>query len=116
MADGYIRRRKTAAERREQRQRSDGRFVVRLLRSLDGVAAHRGNSLGRVGLAMQQALGSVVGSGSVRSPSLPPAAHARNAPNGTVAELVVQYGGGITASPARTALAGDRASGGEKAP
>ena len=51
------RRRKTAAERRAQQLRSDGRTMLRVASMLSGISSHRGNELGRVGRALQQALG-----------------------------------------------------------
>ena len=62
------RRKKSAADRRSQQLRSDGRAMLRMLKVPDSIAAHRGNSLGRVGLAVQHALGS---SGLATMPSVP---------------------------------------------
>lgn len=50
------RRRKTAAERREQRVRAEARLVARLLGAFSGVAAHRGNAHTRLGRALAAAL------------------------------------------------------------
>jgi hypothetical protein len=65
--DGEPRRRKSAAERREQARRSEGRACLRLIRSLVSIRDHRGNHLGAVGEALLE----------VMVPSIA-AAHGRN--------------------------------------
>ena len=50
------RRKKTAAERRQQRHRAEGRVVTHLLRCLRSVAEHRGGRLPSVGSALLAAL------------------------------------------------------------
>jgi len=52
----FPRRRKSAAERRAQRQRSEARLLQHALTSLNDVQAHRGGSLTRFGHAMRSAL------------------------------------------------------------
>ena len=52
----FVRRRKTAAERRAQRHRSEARFLQRALNGLNDVHAHRGGTLTRFGLALRDAL------------------------------------------------------------
>eukprot|EP00929_Paragymnodinium_shiwhaense_P054628 TRINITY_DN27395_c0_g1_i1.p2 TRINITY_DN27395_c0_g1~~TRINITY_DN27395_c0_g1_i1.p2 ORF type:complete len:313 (+),score=91.93 TRINITY_DN27395_c0_g1_i1:116-1054(+) len=50
------RRKKTAAERRAQALRSEGRRLLHLVRSLDAIQEHRGNALGATGEALLKAL------------------------------------------------------------
>ena len=50
------RRRKTAAERRAQRQRAEGRAAMRLLKAFDAVATHRGQRLTGLAEALRAAL------------------------------------------------------------
>ena len=52
----FVRRRKTAAERRAQRHRSEARFLQRALNGLNDVHAHRGGTLTRFGLALRDSL------------------------------------------------------------
>ena len=52
----FPRRKKTAAERRAQRQRSEARFLQRALSGLNDVHLHRGGTLTRFGFALRQAL------------------------------------------------------------
>ena len=52
----FVRRRKTAAERRAQRHRSEARFLQRALNGLNDVHAHRGGTLTRFGLALRESL------------------------------------------------------------
>ena len=52
----FPRRRKTAAERRAQRHRSEARFLQRALNGLNDLQAHRGGTLTRVGFALRDAL------------------------------------------------------------
>jgi hypothetical protein len=54
-AAGGVRRKKTAAERREQRLRSEGRALIRLAKALDAVRRHRGNAVGPLGAALLDA-------------------------------------------------------------
>ena len=50
------RRKKTSAERRAQRQRSEARFLQRALSGLNDVHLHRGGTLTRFAFALRQAL------------------------------------------------------------
>ena len=52
----FVRRRKTAAERRSQRHRSEARFLQRALDGLNDVHAHRGGTLTRFGMALRESL------------------------------------------------------------
>ena len=61
--------------------RAEGRMAVRLLRSLDDIAAHRGNQLGRVGSALHAAL-------AAQSGEVPTSVRARQAPSGAWLEAV----------------------------
>ena len=51
-----VRRRKTAAERRAQTRRAEGRTALSLVRAFKAILAHRGNYLGTVGLVLFSAL------------------------------------------------------------
>ena len=53
---GWVRRRKTAAERRQQHRRAEGRHAAALMRALLAVKEHRGSSLPSVAAAMLNAL------------------------------------------------------------
>ena len=50
------RRRKTAKERREQRHRSEARTLQRVLQGLNGVSAHMGGQLTRIGGMLREAI------------------------------------------------------------
>lgn len=52
----FQRRRKTARERREQDQRAQARHMLYLLKTLQSVKVHRGNSLGSLGATVLTAL------------------------------------------------------------
>ena len=52
----FPRRRKTAAERRAQRHRSEARFLQRALNGLNDLQAHRGGTLTQFGCALRDAL------------------------------------------------------------
>ena len=52
----FVRRRKTAAERRAQRHRSEARFLQRALNGLNDVHSRRGGTLTRFGCALRDAL------------------------------------------------------------
>ena len=52
----FARRKKTAAERRAQRHRSEARFLQRALIGLNDVHAHRGGTLTRSGWALRESL------------------------------------------------------------
>ena len=51
-----LRRRKTAAERRQQRMRSEARVIQRMLKSFYLLGHHRGSQLSMLGRAMERAL------------------------------------------------------------
>ena len=74
----FIRRKKTAAERRAQRHRSEARFLQRALSGLNDVHSHRGGTLTRFGYALREALthlssGVGVPPSSLFGPSVPDA-------------------------------------------
>ena len=52
----FVRRKKSAAERRAQRHRSEARFLQRALNGLNDVHAHRGGTLTRFGWALRESL------------------------------------------------------------
>ena len=61
-----VRRRKSAAERRQQRDRAAARAVGRLLAGFESIASHRGCRLSRVGTHVLAALQAVMGQPAVR--------------------------------------------------
>ena len=67
----FVRRRKSAAERRAQRLRSEARFLQRALNGLNDVHAHRGGTLTRFGWALRESL-SRLGRGTEVPPSPAP--------------------------------------------
>ena len=69
----FARRKKSAAERRAQRHRSEARFLQRALNGLNDVHAHRGGTLTRFGWALRESLLRLSGdSGMPPSPAVPP--------------------------------------------
>ena len=69
----FPRRKKTAAERRAQRHRSDARLLQRALIGLNDVHAHRGGTLTRFGWALRESLLRLSGaSGLPPSPAVSP--------------------------------------------
>jgi hypothetical protein len=56
VVDGVPRRRKTAAERRAQRLRAEGRMLLRVSKALASIQSHRGNALGNLGSQLLEAL------------------------------------------------------------
>ena len=89
----YTRRKKTSKERREQRSRAEARTVQRLLRSFQLIQSHRGNTLTKLGKALQVALG---------EGSTPPAPD--NIPN--TSTFTTTHGGGETAEEVVTVGSG----------
>lgn len=64
-----LRHRKTAAERRQQGARAQGRVIQSLLRNFKAISVHRGNSLSTLGLALVSALGVPQGASSRSVPT-----------------------------------------------
>ena len=95
-ADVCVRRRKTAAERRAQRQRSDARLVSRLIAGLSSIRGHRGCALSQVGAHL------LAGLRSVQSVPMPSGPHVDHGMHGKFAEAAAttEPGESVTDMPA----------------